>query len=415
MNLARLMNSFIFALSILAIAHCKSISDTSGSSTQDVIPPPPITDSFVKAENGNFTLDGKPFRFAGTNAYYLPNYEKIDRESVDQTLRSFVDAGISVVRIWGFYDGPPQYDGDITFQPQPGVYSEGNLRYLDDLIARGKKYNIRFIIAFSNYWDALGGMPQYNAWDGNPNGGMAHFISDATTQTWYQKYIYMLLNRVNSATGIAYKNEPAIFSWEIMNEARLPGADPTILRDWYQKMARLIKSQDSNHMVSTGEEGFESGSAIGYSIDQYTNKYVLNSNEGTSYRLNTAIPEIDYGSAHWYPDHWGFGNSNSTELLKAQRAWLTDHARIAQELGKPFLLGEYGFSGWGDNRTIAIYNDLWAHAEAIQLDGSLLWQLTIDYVKCYEFGGNICWPGGRQDRDLYFSFRDHIRKMNNLN
>jgi hypothetical protein len=70
-------------------------------------------------------------------------------------------------------------------------------------------------------------------------------------------------------------------------------------------------------------------------------------------------------------------------------------------------LGEYGFPGWGDARVTEIYSDLWGYAEEIKLDGSLLWQLTADYVKCYEFGGNICWPGARDDGELFNSFRLH--------
>jgi hypothetical protein len=42
------------------------------------------------------------------------------------------------------------------------------------------------------------------------------------------------------------------------------------------------------------------------------------------------------------------------------------------------------------------------------LDGSLLWQLTSDYTKCTEYGGNICWPAGREDTELFLAFMNHI-------
>jgi len=403
-----------FVLCLLTTVQCQSVSNNSQKSDNNA-EPPAISESFVTVNNGNFQLENDKFYFVGTNAYYLPNYEKINPDLVDETLDIFEESGVSVIRIWGFYEGNPQYQNDISLQPQPGIYNEAGLRYLDNMIAKAKSRNIRLVIALANYWQELGGMPQYNTWDGNPDGGMAHFISDTDTQDWFKMYIHMLLNRVNTVTKIAYKNEPAIVSWEIMNEARLPNGDPQTLRDWYREIAQFIKQQDSNHLVSTGEEGFEdSVMEEHYSVSEYSNTYVLRAELGTSYLLNTQIPEIDYGTAHWYPQSWGFGNNASENLLKAQRAWLSDHVQIATQTGKPFVLGEYGFTGWGSDRVNSVYKQLWNHAEEIKLNGSLLWQLTIDGTKCYEFGGNICYPGGRRDATMYKNFTSHTSAMNQL-
>jgi hypothetical protein len=30
------------------------------------------------------------------------------------------------------------------------------------------------------------------------------------------------------------------------------------------------------------------------------------------------------------------------------------------------------------------------------------------YIKCWEYGGNICWPGGRKDKKLYDGFKNYI-------
>ena len=384
---------------------------------QTVTPPPP-SNAFVTARNGNFEINGNVFRFSGTNAYYLPNYQKINSRVVDNAFDIFEETGINVVRMWAFYDGYDcgysQYDSsENVIQTAPGEYSESALRDLDRVITKGKERGIRFILPFVNYWDELGGICQYNTWAGasNPGRNMEFFLSNSDTQKWYRDYIKMLLNRVNTVTGVAYKDEPAIFAWQIMNEGRNSGADPRILRDWYREIAQLIKSIAPNHMVSTGEEGFDEGTPSEYSVSQYSNTYVLRANEGTSYIMNTSIPEIDFGSAHWYPQDFGFGNNADSNVLNAQRAWLSDHQRIAADLGKPFVLGEWGYAGWGNSTQRTIYDELYEHAESINLDGNLIWQLTADGEKCWEFGGNICYPGGRADTELYNRFRQHVQNI----
>lgn len=406
----RIIYFFITVLLSLTLTQCDS---STGNLEDNQNPEQPenheseaSVNSFVSVENGDFVVDGEKFKFAGTNSYHLPTYQKINEGMVDETFDAFEEAGVTVVRMWAFFDGPSE-NNDSVLQPSAGEYNEAGLQNLDKVIAKGKEHGIRFILTLVNKWDAYGGVKQYNEWAGNPEGGVSHFINNSDTQQWYKDYISMLINRENTETGVEYKNESAIFSWEIMNEGLLEGGDPQEMRDWYQEIAQFIKSEDPNHMVSTGEEGFESSSPSGYSYDKYSNDYVLRSDFGSSYKLNTAIPEIDYGTAHWYPAVWGFNGEEN--MLAAQKAWLKDHIEIAEKEGKPFVLGEYGDdNGWGDSGQLKMYKDFWKNAEEMELDGSLIWQLTPTHTKCFEFGGNICWPGGRQDQELYDAFTKHI-------
>jgi hypothetical protein len=48
------------------------------------------------------------------------------------------------------------------------------------------------------------------------------------------------------------------------------------------------------------------------------------------------------------------------------------------------------------------------------MGGSLVWEFTINKIKCPENKGNICWPGGRKDKELYDEFKNHIKTMNNM-
>ena len=42
------------------------------------------------------------------------------------------------------------------------------------------------------------------------------FYTDSRVKQAYKNYVYMLLTRTNTYTGIQYKNDPTIFSFELM-------------------------------------------------------------------------------------------------------------------------------------------------------------------------------------------------------
>ena len=410
------VNSIIFLLSIALFISCSLFNNDNDKDKS-------IDGDFIQVDNGHLKLSDDRFHFAGTNAYYLPNYQLIDSNVVNRALDLFEDSDVRAVRMWAFYDGPPNYENDNSMQPAAREYNEESLAALDQVIAKGKEKGIYFVLPFINYWSELGGIEVYNGWCGESGRDMSAFINNQECQSIFKDYISMLLNRVNTVTGVAYKDEPAIMLWEIGNELRNPNGSAEELRDWYQDIAKYIKSIDSNHLVATGEEGFDD-SSLGdfnnngtfvhpdYTSEDYSNTYVLRANQGTSYVLNTQIPEIDVASAHWYPDVFGFGVQLDEDLNTAQDAWLRDHQNIAQDVGKPFILGEYGLPRWGSEDVLTNYTDIWNYAEEIEIAGDLLWQLTADYVKCWEFGGNICWPDGREDEALYNSFTRHAENMN---
>ena len=41
---------------------------------------------------------------------------------------------------------------------------------------------------------------------------------------WYKDWAATLIARVNTITGVAYRDEPAIFAWELANEPRCYGS-----------------------------------------------------------------------------------------------------------------------------------------------------------------------------------------------
>jgi mannan endo-1,4-beta-mannosidase len=401
----------ILAASILLAGCTSSVGTDTGNAASS---------PFMSVSDGKFRVNGAGFYSAGTNAYYLQVYEKLNSSVVDTALDLFAANDVRVIRIWAFYDGTDcgHYDNEPIIQTAAGVYDETSLQYLDRVIKKIKDRGLYVILTATNFWQELGGVCQYVKWDGfagagghNPTAAEAnHFFTSAQIKTWYKAYLSMLANRVNTATGVAYKDEPAVFAWEFMNEGRNPGADPAVIRDWYQEMAKYLKGIDGNHRVATGEEGFDEDSPAVYS-GSYSNSYFMRAGEGTSYVLNTQIPEIDFAGIHIYPDVFGF---NPTDVWAADgNTYIQDHAAIAVAAGKPMIIGEYGsgwYTGWDADSTFKrdTYASWWGTVEGNAAIGAdLVWQFTAA-TKCSESGGNIC---STRDTTIAGLLKDHGARM----
>lgn len=389
-------------------------------------PNPPDPDSkFVKVKDGKFFLGYKEKVFAGTNGYYLPTYENINPNYCDQMWNLFKDSGLNLVRTWGFYDGNPQYDNDPWFQrfikdSNGNIINEFNeeedgLVCLDKTVAKAKENGIYLVIPLLNNWNALGGFTEYTRSVGLPD-LMSNFINNHECQELFANYIEFLLNRINTVTGIEYKDEPTILSWQICNEARNPGQDPMELRNWYQNIASFIKRVDKNHLVSTGEEGFDDKSLGHWTTEgkfvneeyseRYYNTYPLRANEGTSFIENIQIPEIDFGWFHWYPKEWIGRNVPEESVITNTYDWIYDHAKISKKHSKPVILGEYGHHK-DQLPESYFYESVWDSSMGNEIGGSLIWQLA-DGIKANEYPGNI---GKKRTPDDYIKLKNYFQQM----
>src|SRR5262249_54447744 len=130
---------------------------------------------FVRAQGGQFVLNGASFRFVGTNAYYLPASAAWGNPSLtDQTLALANQVGFSVIRTFAFNDSP----GDsVALQPAPGVFNEAAFRALDYVLFKADQAGVRLILPLVNRWSAYGGMPQYVQWC-NPGASDDTFYSN---------------------------------------------------------------------------------------------------------------------------------------------------------------------------------------------------------------------------------------------
>jgi mannan endo-1,4-beta-mannosidase len=299
---------------------------------------------FVKQAGPELRLHGKIFRFAGSNNYY-PMYKS--KFMVDDLFQTAAARGFSVMRVWGSLDignqdGSNSINGKsdgVYFQYWNGTapaYNDGDdgLKRLDYVIAKAGQQGIRLVIPFVNNWNAFGGIDQYVRWAG----GQYHdqFYTDPTIRQWYKSWIAHLLNRTNSYTGVQYKNDPTIMTWELGNEPRClsagayprsPNCTTQTLIAWADEMSTYIKSIDSRHLVSVGDEGF-------YCIPGATD-WTENCGEGVDTIAFAALENIDVMSFHLYPDGWGKDVAWGTQ-------WIQRHFKDARALGKPAMLGEFG-------------------------------------------------------------------------
>jgi mannan endo-1,4-beta-mannosidase len=364
---------------------------------------------FARREGKALYAGTRRFVFTGANAYYLPfvvTYGEVC--AVDEVMDGARAMGMTVLRTWAFHDSPDRDDPGV-FQYRPGVYNEQGLRGLDEVVARARKRGIRLLMPLVNNWGDCGGMNQYVRWrqeddspalssDGrydkgvvdsgegeqyqlalSPTVGHDDFYTDPVIRGWFKQYVAMLLQRVNTVTGVAYCDEPAILGWELANEPRSSDRTGLVVARWLEEMAAFTKSIDDHHLVGSGEEGGDIGPVSFSSSAAHAPSWLFDGTTGVSFALNTALPNLDFASLHLYAEAWGIPQA-------AGDAWIHDHLRVAGAAGKPLILGEFGA-----RKRRAQNIKRWLTA-ALQGDaaGALVWQLLDRHRKDPEGYGVHC-------------------------
>jgi len=281
----------------------------------------PVFDEFVSADGTDFAVGGESFYPVGGN------HPQLRKQSESQQTTWFDDwfesvESTNVLRATAF--GTGRETPTDPLQPSPGEASEQGFEKLDRLIAHAGERGVRLILPLTNYWDWMGGIPQYLDWAGLDN--KHEFYSSDSCQEWYRSHIENVLTRTNTYTGIEYRNDPTIMMWELCNEPSVgfeARTDETLqaFYDWVRESAAYIKELDSNHLVSTG----------------MADPYPWDSEE-----LNRRAHEqdaIDAYSVHLWadPEHSDIGIARGKDRIES-------HAAHASDLGMPVYMGEFGWS-----------------------------------------------------------------------
>lgn len=363
--------------------------------------------SFVEKSDSGLVVDGKLFYPFGVNCYYLQNLAAYgDTDRVKEVFEEAKRLGVNTIRTWGFFDSSDSANAAVI-QYAPGKFNESGLRALDFVIAQAGKYSIRLIIPLVNNWDDYGGMNQYVEWYAGKMNKHIEKISDGKLQqyvagagdrkyrkwvsetlthddfyknvlikSWYSDYVVKILTRRNTYNGIRYRDDPTVMLWELANEPRSSDPSGFIVNNWIEEISGFIKSVDINHLLGTGEEGFDVNSNLPINISDYP-PWMFDGSSGISFSQNIGLHNIDVASVHLYPESWNLDYSKSTK-------WISDHLTLSKYKNKPLIIGEVGVRS---DKEI-FYEVLFHSISQDSTSGVLLWQLSFDgntYVDQYSF------------------------------
>ena len=263
---------------------------------------------------------------------------------IDSALNDAAAMSLTVVRAWAFADGSG--NGYTPLQPRPYVYDNAAFDSLDYAIYKAGQLGIRLVLALVNNWPDYGGMAQYVKWflglpDDSYGAATNHdlFYSTKSIQDCYRGYVKYVLTRYNRYTGLRYNEDPAIMTFELANEPR-SRSDKTGQRllTWVTQASAYVKELAPRQLVTTGDEGFYG--------DPANSDYPYSNYEGDRWKDFLALPAIDYGTVHLYPQGWGENPSSKpgTDPVSWGTKWITDHLSDGAALRKPVVLEEYGLS-----------------------------------------------------------------------
>ncbi|KAI9502118.1 glycoside hydrolase superfamily [Coemansia spiralis] len=340
--------------------------------------------AFVSATGVDLVHNGLLYIISGANYWQAMNLGMAEGPSGNRTrvirdLEILAGYGVNMIRILAASEGsqlgtqPDRMYPELM--PSPGEYNEKVFQGLDWFLAQLPKYNMTATVSLCNYWTWSGGAAQYVSWATNTDipypvqwdplkqiftGGdynkyleyTNRFYADdeiyKKTQGWYRNHIEVVINRVNTVTGIKYKNDPAIMAWELMNEPQVietknKKTGENQLFRWIDDTARYISSLDSHHLITTGAES---------------------KNGERWFSIMHRSSYITLASCHFWPLNWGYYNStdptdSSVDYSIGKLYEFIDlNSKWAQNLQLPNVLFEYGMmrDNWGEFSGIKAYS-----------------------------------------------------------
>ncbi|MEU4625728.1 carbohydrate binding domain-containing protein [Actinoplanes sp. NPDC023801] len=251
---------------------------------------------FVTRDGTQLKIGKKPFRFAGTNLYWLgldenvggvdyPTYFRI-RDALD-TAKAM---GMTVVRSHMLAStGHPK-----TLLPSKEAgFNDEAFRTIDYAVAHAGRAGIRLILPLTDNWAYYhGGHADFTEPYGLPSEA---FYTDPRVIADYQAYAEHVMHHVNPLTGKRLVDDPTIMAWELGNE--LEGMTP----QWINTNAAVLSALAPRQLIAAGRR---------FDIDPDT----------------LSAPDIDIVDVHYYPPTAAKVRSDAATVAAA---------------GKVYIAGEY--------------------------------------------------------------------------
>ena len=295
-------------------------------------------DSFVTRSGLRLLVAGRQFRFGGANIEWLGlvGYGPLDpggarfpsHYEVDDAMATARELGVAVVRSQTMGDsvGCP-----ACIEPALGQFNQNAFERIDYALRSARDHSIRIIPTIVGDDARNGGTGcVYLRWRGisQPNCSlieMAPFWTDPAVLGDVEEHIAALLNHVNVYTHVAYKDDPTILGWDLLNG----GGSPTA---WTRQIAQFIRGIDTRHLILSGY-------------------------------ANARLAEVDACVAFIYP-HW-------FQPLAVVKHWIA----ACKRAGKPFIAYEYGWDRTNYRTVGSLRSFLDTLRRAPEVAGDAFWAL----------------------------------------
>src|SRR6185503_8911581 len=144
---------------------------------------------------------------------------------VDQALTIAKRLGARVVRAQTLGDS---VGCEVCLEPERGVFNAEAFSHVDYAVAAARRHGLRLIVTLVGDDAAAGGSGcVYLGWRGIdvPDcslSNMAPFFTDPQVIGDVEQHVAAVLGHVNAYTHVAYRNDPTILGWDLINGGGSP-------------------------------------------------------------------------------------------------------------------------------------------------------------------------------------------------
>ncbi|EIM90018.1 glycoside hydrolase [Stereum hirsutum FP-91666 SS1] len=233
--------------------------------------------NFISTQGDKFVVNGSDFSFIGTNAYWLPFLDSDD--DISKVLANISASGIKVVRTWAFNDVTEiPDDGSSWLQLICNGKTEVNtgpngLPKLDKFVQLAQDHGIYVLFSLTNNWNPIANAtnpaPLARNFLSNSYGGMDAYVRAFGTNQLHDEFytsddIINFFQNYTQQVVSRFVDNPFVFGWELANDPRcgstVANSDTcttTTITKWHATVSEFIRSIDPNHLVASGNHGFQ--------------------------------------------------------------------------------------------------------------------------------------------------------------